>query len=147
MNRTHIVILVYAAVIVVSAVYFVALQNFGFKGLLFTVEGRDRIINPIDVLILAVTIVSLFLLFISVLAFRRTKDTRVLIVSMAFFFFAVKEILFLFENFFPGEHIYIDNAERVLELLILLSFSMLMYGTYSRTKKAAKREARRSKRE
>ena len=44
---------------------------------------------------------DIFLFIISIMAYRRTRDLRVLVVSMAFFFFAVKEFLFLFKNFFP----------------------------------------------
>lgn len=137
MKTSYVVLAVYVIVIIGAIIYFGFLQQFGFKGLLFQIEGRDHIIDPVDALIIIATIVAIFLFAISLLAYSRTRDTRILIVSLAFFFFAVKEFLFLFENFFPGEFIYIDNAERTLELLILLSFMMLMYGTYR--KRARKR--------
>lgn len=135
-----IILLVYAVVIIGAIVYFGFLQHFGFRGLLFNIAGKDHVVNPVDALILAVTLAAFFLLAISLLAYRRTNDSRILIVSLAFFFFAVKEFLFLLDNFFPQENIYIGNAERTLELLILLSFMMLMYGTFKRSEKAKQRK-------
>ena len=142
MKTSYIVLAIYVAVIIGAVIYFGFLQQFGFKGLLFQIEGRDHIISPVDALIIIATIVAIFLFVISLLAYSRTRDTRILIVSLAFFFFAVKEFLFLFENFFPGEFIYIDNAEHTLELLILLSFMMLMYGTFRRSEKAKLKKSR-----
>ncbi len=138
-KREYAVPIVYAIVIIGALIYFGFLQQFGYRGLVFQVGGQDRVLNVLDMLIILITIASLFLFVISIMAYRRTHDLRILIVSMAFFFFAVKEFLFLFENFFPGEFIYIDNAERVLELLILISFIMLMYGVSRRYEKLKKR--------
>jgi hypothetical protein len=139
-KRGQAIPIVYAAVIIGAIIYFGFLQQFGYRGLVFQVEGRDQVLSPLDVLIVFAAIASLFLFVISLMAYRRNRDLRVLVVSMAFFFFVVKEILFLFENFFPGEHIYIDNAERTLELLILLSFIMLMYGVSRRYEKGARKK-------
>lgn len=134
-KREQAVIAVYVIVILAALVYFAFLQQFGYKGLVFQIEGRDRVLNPLDILIIVTTIASLFLFVVSLMAYRRNHDLRILVVSMAFFFFVIKEILFLFKNFFPGEFIYIDNAERTLEFLILLSFIMLMYGVTRRYEK------------
>jgi hypothetical protein len=129
----YIVMAVYAVVIVCSVIYFGLMQHFGFSGMEFNLGGHNQMIDIMDIVILVATIASVFLLAISLIATKRTGDTRMLIISIAFFFFVIKEFLFIFENFFPGENIYIDNAERTLELLILLSFIMLIYGTYKRT--------------
>jgi len=52
---------------------------------------------------------------------------KLFLISIAFFFFAIKEVLVVFENFFPNEYIFIDNASRGLELLTLISFILLLY--------------------
>lgn len=140
------VILIYFIVVSSFFIYFGLLQQFGVEGLVFNIGGRDHTVTPLDALILVATVAALFLLVISLIAFKRTKDTRILIISIAFFFFAVKEFLFMLENFFPGEFIYIDNAERALELLILLSFVMLMYGTHRREQKKIARKQTRNTR-
>jgi hypothetical protein len=139
----YIVLAVYVAVIACSVIYFGLLQHFGFSGMEFRLGGHNQMIDIMDIVILVATTASLFLLIISLLATKRTGDTRMLIISIAFFFFVIKEFLFIFENFFPGENIYIDNAERTLELLILLSFIMLIYGTYKRTENKSRIKKRK----
>lgn len=138
-KREHAIFVVYVIVVLGALVYFGLLQQFGYKGLVFTAEGKDRVLNPLDILIIIITAAALTLFAISIMAYQRTRDLRILVVSMAFFFFAVKEFLFVMENFFPKEFIYIDNAERTLELLILLSFIMLMYGVSRRYEKMKKK--------
>lgn len=123
---------IYAVFIVGLVFYIVILQQFGFHGLQFQIGGKDNLITALDILILGTTVVSFALLGISMLAFRRKKDVRIFIVALAFFFFAAKEFLFLLDNFFPKEAVYIGHAERGLEFLILLSFMMLMYTSRSR---------------
>jgi hypothetical protein len=138
-KRGHAVVAVYVIVILGAIVYFGVLQQFGYKGLSFNLGGKNNVIDIFDILIIILTAAALVLFVISLIAYRRTRDLRILVVSMAFFFFAVKELLFVMQNFFPGEFIYIDNAERVLELLIVLSFIMLMYGVSRRYEKLKKR--------
>ena len=138
-RREQAVVAAYVIIILLAVVYFGFLQQFGYKGLVFQIEGRDKVLNPLDILIIVTTIASLFLLVISLMAYRRNHDLRILVVSLAFFFFAVKELLFMMENFFPGEFVYIDNAERTLEFLILRSFIMLMYGASRRYEKLKKK--------
>ena len=121
------ILAIYAIVIIGSVVYFVALQNFGSSGLEVHISGRDRQINLLDFMILIIMPIAFVLFIISLLAYMRKRDTRMLVISAAFFFFMVKETLFALENFFPNEFIFIANAERALELLILLSFVFLMY--------------------
>ncbi|MFH0949143.1 MAG: hypothetical protein V1802_01500 [Candidatus Aenigmatarchaeota archaeon] len=123
----YVMILIYAAVIIGSIFYFVYMQKFGTQGLEFSVTGEDRTFSIFDMLILLLTPVAFVLFIVSALAYRRKKDTRLFLVSLAFFFFLVKEVLNLLENFFPKEFIFIGNAERALEFLILLSFVFLLY--------------------
>lgn len=118
---------VYAAVIVAVLFYFVILQNFGYQGLKFTLEGKDRVLAPLDALILVSALASIALLAVSVSAFSRKRDMRLFVLSLAFFFFALRQLLFLMDNFFPGENIYIFHAVHTFDVLILLSFIFLMY--------------------
>jgi hypothetical protein len=126
------IIAVYIAVIVLCGVYIFALQGFGAKGLVFSIGGKNQVIDAFDIILLAAAVASFFLVAISLLAFKRRKDNRIFILSIAFFLFAVNEILQIFDNFFPNEFIFIANAQKVLDLLILLSFAMLVYGRYTR---------------
>lgn len=120
-------LLIYAVVIAVFFVYFVLLQNFGEKGLHFSLGGKDNVFNVFDVLILILLPVATALFVISFMAFMRKRDKRLFIISLAFFFFLAKQVLNLFQNFFPAEFIFIGNAESALELLILISFVFLLY--------------------
>lgn len=128
----YLIAAIYAVFILGLVFYLVILQHFGFKGLQFQIGGKDNTITALDMLIFVSTIASFALLGISLFAFKRKKDIRIFIISLAFFFFALKEFLFVIDNFFPKEAVYIGNAERGLEFLILLSFVMLMYTSRSR---------------
>jgi len=124
------IIAIYLIVIAFSAVYLFLWQGFGSKGLVFSIAGRDHVFNAFDIILLVATLASFFLVAISLLAFKKRRDNRIFILTIAFFFFALVQVLDIFENFFPSEYIFITNAERVLNLLILLSFGMLVYGRY-----------------
>lgn len=120
---------IYGIFIVGLVFYLVILQQFGFHGLEFQIGGKDNLITALDLLILVTTVASFALLGIALLAFKRKKDIRLFIIVLAFFFFALKEFLFLLDNFFPREAVFIGHAERGLEFLILLSFIMLLYAS------------------
>jgi len=124
---TNLILLAYAVVIVAAFVYFVILQQFGYRGLVFNMEGKDHTFAPLDIMIILSTIASSILLLISLTAFSRKKDLKLFVISFAFFFFTIRQFLFLLDNFFPEENIFIGNAVHTLDLLILLSFIMLMY--------------------
>ena len=121
------ILLIYAIFIVGAFIYFVGLQHFGFNDLNFVVEGKDQALTPLDIVIILTLILAIVLLVISLAAFNRKKTTKMLVISLVFFFFAVKEFLTILDNFFPGERIYTANAIGALELLILLSFVLLIY--------------------
>ena len=122
-----VIVIAYAVVIIGALFYFAVLQGFGFKGLEFSISGKDRVLAAVDILIVLSTIASFLLLIISLTAFSRRGDLRLFVISFAFFFFTLRQVLFLLENFFPGENIYIFHAVHTLDLLILLSFILLMY--------------------
>ena len=122
-----VIALIYAIFIIGAFVYFVGLQGFGFNGLQFSAQGRDQAFTPLDILIILTLILALSLMTISLLAFNRKKTTKLLIVSVVFFFFALKEFLDVMDNFFPSEKIYTLNAIAVLEVLILFSFVLIIY--------------------
>lgn len=120
-------VIIYAVVLAASFVYFVNLQSFGSKGLEFSMVGRDNAFTVFDMLILFTIPTALLLWVLSLMAYMRKPEIRLFIVSIAFFFFAVKEFLNFLEAFFPNEFIFIANAERALEFLILISFMFLLY--------------------
>lgn len=120
-------LIIYAVVLAASFVYFVNLQSFGSKGLEFSMVGRDNAFTVFDMLILFTIPTALLLWVLSLMAYMRKPEIRLFIVSIAFFFFAVKEFLNFLEAFFPNEFIFIANAERALEFLILISFMFLLY--------------------
>jgi len=126
-SKSTAMLLIYAIVIVGSIIYFVYMQQFGTQGLEFRIEGSDNIFTIFDVLILILLPIAFVLLVISTLAFFRKPNMKMFIVSVAFFFFAVKEAIVLLENVFPKEFIFIENAERAIDFLILLSFIFLLY--------------------
>lgn len=121
------IILVYAVVIIGAFFYFAILQGFGYRGLQLSISGKDQVLAPLDILIVLSTLASFVLLIISLSAFSRRGDLRLFVISFAFFFFTLRQLLFLLDNFFPGENIYIFHAVHTLDLLILLSFILLMY--------------------
>ena len=126
--------LIYGIFIAGAIIYFGILQQFGYNGFSFVLEGKDRTLTPLDALIIVTLVFSVILLIVSLAAFSRKRTVKIFIISLAFFFFAVKEFLITVENFFPGENIYIGNAGGALEFLILLSFVLLIYNI-SRPKK------------
>ncbi|MCX6815540.1 MAG: hypothetical protein NT120_01665 [Candidatus Aenigmarchaeota archaeon] len=125
---------IYIVFIVGAIIYFIGLQNFGFNGLDFVRGGKNHIVGLDDITIVITLVLSAVLLVLSVAAFLRKKTARFLVMSLVFFFFALKEFIILIENFFPGEHIYIPNAVVALELLILLSFALFVYNSRERKK-------------
>ena len=76
---------------------------------------------------IVVFILSMALLAISVLAFKRSKSNKFLFVSIAFFLFALKWALKIADLFFsPGEFFH-RAAENVMELLILASLFIAVF--------------------
>lgn len=135
-------VLIYAIVIAGSVIYFVDMQKFGAQGMMFEPGGRDSAFDIFDMLILITLPVAVVLFVISAMAFRRKGDIRLFLVSLAFFFFLVKEVLGMLHNCFPREFIFIGNAERGLEFLILLSFVFLMmrFDSHERTRAGSKKK-------
>lgn len=85
-------------------------------------ESLDNITRVI------VFILTLALLVISFLAYNRMKTKRLLIVFLAFLFFAVKWALKVIDLFFSPGYFLSDASENVFELIILvLLFGALFY--------------------
>ncbi len=122
--------MIYAVFIILALFYFVGLQHFGYNGFQFEMCGKDKILTPLDIVILTAFVISFILLMLSLFAFSRKKTVKIFTISLVFFFFAVKELLEILENFFPNENIYTGNSVGVIELLILLSFVLLIYNIY-----------------
>ena len=121
------IVAVYAIVIIGSLIYFVYMQHFGSRGLEFQISGSDYTFTLFDGLIIILLPIALVLFAISIMAFFRKPNMRLFLISTTFFFFVIREVLFILENFFPKEFIFIQNAERALEFLILISFIFLLY--------------------
>ena len=81
---------------------------------LFGLEG-EKLFN------LGSGILSTILFALTFIAYRRTKQSRLLYVSLAFFLFAVKGYLGAHELFFE-EMPWVDPTAAVLNFAILLSF-------------------------
>ena len=123
---------VYLVVLLFFGVYVFLWQGFGSHGLVFSLGGKNQKLDAFGVILLIATLISFFLVFISLLAFKKRKDNRLFIISVAFFFFALREVLQIFDNFFPQENIFIANAAKAIDLIVLLSFAMLVYGRHKR---------------
>lgn len=130
LKNSHILLLVYGTIIAASIIYFIVLQHFTPTIGCFNMGGRDYSIGILDILIIVAVIASIFLLVISLMAFGRTNDPKMLILALAFFFFSIKEFLAVGENFFPGSYIYIDHMDKTLDVLIFMSFIILIYAGY-----------------
>jgi len=65
--------------------------------------------------------ISLFLFFISLIAYKRDGRARLFYVSLAFLIFSVKNFMISSELFFP-EVAWFDPAATVLEFAVILSF-------------------------
>ena len=67
------------------------------------------------------TLLSLFLFFVSFIAYKRDKRKRLFYVSLAFLLFAIKSFLVSSEIFLP-EIGWFDPISTILEFAVLLSF-------------------------
>jgi len=75
----------------------------------------------------AVFIISVVILAIALLAYKRTKTNRLLFVSIAFFFFVAKLGLKVVDLYLsPGEFFH-RAAENVFELIILASLFIALF--------------------
>ena len=91
-----------------------AFLSFGDEITVFGLE-LEKLLNLLSGLL------SLALMALTLMAYRRTGNRRLLFVSLAFLLFAVKGFLNGSEVFL-GEWIFIDPVSSVLDFAILLSF-------------------------
>lgn len=76
----------------------------------------------------AVFLLASAVFVVSLLAYQKSKSKRMLIVSAAFFFFALKWLVKLVDHFVSPGSFLADSSENVFELIILVSlFTALFY--------------------
>ena len=66
-----------------------------------------------------VSVLSVAIFVISLLAYRRTKSKRLMLVSAAFFFFALKLVLKFLDQFISPGFFFSRASEAIVELVIL----------------------------
>ena len=74
-------------------------------------------------------LLSIAIFGISVLAYRKTKSKRLLLVTAAFFFFALKWVLKLADQFISPGFFFGRASEAILELVIL---GILFYAIFKK---------------
>ncbi len=79
---------------------------------------------PIKFLIL---LLSLALLFISFLAYRKAKSRKFLFIALAFAFFAIKWTLKIVDIFLSPGLFLADATENIFELLIFVSLFLALF--------------------
>tara|TARA_Y100000310_G_scaffold242925_1_gene247189 strand:- start:456 stop:851 length:396 start_codon:yes stop_codon:yes gene_type:complete len=85
-----------------------------------------------------VFLLSLAIFFISALAYKKSQSKRILLVTIAFLFFALKWLVKLLDIFYsPGEFLS-DSSENVFELIILVSLLIALFYKKSGSKLFAK---------
>jgi len=74
-----------------------------------------------------VLLLSFGIFVISLLAYRKSKSQKLLFVTIAFFFFAIKWLVKVFDIFFSPGVFLSDSSENVFEFLILISLFMAIF--------------------
>ena len=119
------VLVLYAAVIILTAVYLIFFEN--VLGHSVRVGGQDHYFSAFDIVTIAISLVALALLVLSFMAYRRHPDSRMFMVSFAFLLFTVYSILNAIDNFFLGGYTAIGIAEKVVQFLVLLTFLVILF--------------------
>ena len=70
---------------------------------------------------------SIALLGIAILAYRKNKSRKLLFVFFAFFFFAAKWLLKVFDLYLSPGNFLSDPSENVFELLIFVSLFLALF--------------------
>jgi hypothetical protein len=124
---TNYVIAIYIAAILLSAFYLICIENISGASYEFSVGGRDLYFSPFDVVIVSISVLASVLLIISFAAYNRKRNSKMLIVSLAFLMFTVMGILKLLDNFLLRDYTAIGIAIQILEMLVLLSFVLVLF--------------------
>jgi len=74
-----------------------------------------------------VFLLSIALLAIAVMAYRKSKSRRLMFVSLAFLFFALKWALKVADLYMSPGSFLSDSSENVFELLIFISLFMALF--------------------
>lgn len=120
---------IYAAIVLASIVYLVAIEHIYGKRLSFAVGGQDLVFSPFDVVIVLISVIASVLVIVSFAAYRRRKNVKLFILAIAFLLFALKSILEVVDNFFLSGFTFLSVLKRVLELLVLLAFLVVLFAT------------------
>ncbi len=110
-----------AIILILGVVYLFAVEgvhNFTFMG----IGGQDAKFSFYDMLLIAFPLISVGMLSISAMAYRRKPDMKLLLISFAFLMFTAEGLLKIIVNFFSGDFRIILVAIQLSEMLILISF-------------------------
>lgn len=121
------VIAIYIAVILLSVFYLVYIENISGTPYEFSVGGKDSYFSPFDVIIVSISVLALVLLIISFAAYKRKRNSKMLIISLAFLMFTMMGILKLIDNFLLRDYTAIGIAIQILQMLVLLSFILVLF--------------------
>jgi hypothetical protein len=91
----------------------------------------NALLSPDDLMHVLVVVLSLTVLGIALMAYERKQNTRFLLLSLAFLFFAIGEIITLFETFFlSGVLIMIPivniHLAHIFDFFTLLTFGLAL---------------------
>lgn len=124
--KKHIILL--GVVVLLVLLYFFAVEhlNIGVPTN-FNLGGRDNHFSLFDLTIILISVVAAVLVIISLLAYNRKPDKKMLFVSLAFLLFTIKGILNFLDNFIIRQYATIAIAMQILDLLILVVFLLLLF--------------------
>lgn len=115
------VLVLIGIIVVLGAVYLLAVEDvrtFEYRG----IGGADGKFSFYDTLLIAFPVISIVLLAISVMAYRRKPDLKLMLMTFAFLMFTAEGILKLIINLFSGDFRVILVVIQFSEMLILISF-------------------------
>lgn len=76
---------------------------------------------------LIVFLLATAIFIISVLAYSKSKSKRILLVSIAFFFFALKWLVKIIDIYYSPGYFLSDSSENIFELIILVSLLIALF--------------------
>lgn len=123
--KLHKEYLIFGVLIALTIAYLILVENvFNQK---FAIGGQDYRFSPFDIVLGLINITGFVLVAVSFFAWKRKRDTRLFIISVAFLLLTLKGILDLADNFFVGSYSYLGMLKQTLELLVLLAFLLALF--------------------
>ncbi|MBI2970980.1 MAG: hypothetical protein HYY37_01015 [Candidatus Aenigmarchaeota archaeon] len=119
--------LVAIAIVAASVLYLVVIEDVYGKRITFNIGGRDLLFSPFDIVLVTTSVIASALVVVSFLAYQRTADRKLFVVSLAFIFFTIRSVLDVFDNFFLAGYSFLSIAKRLLDLLIVLAFLFVLF--------------------